>query len=310
MIQNPYAGLTLVQAPTVEPITLATAKGFLNVSLGFTRDDFYIQSLISVARQHIESILRRALLTQVWQLSLQNFPGRNYNSWPESITEAPDAWNKTAYIKLPLPPLQSVISLQYIDTTGKQYTMPQGLTGGAPMNPFAAWRATNLYYSGELIASGGFVQAVTTGGTSGGTLPVFGSTTGATTTDGTVVWTCQGPVSPATPWGTGNAAVSNGYNVFTDYEPGRIWLPFSQIWPTVILLPGAPIKILFVAGYVDVPTLQTQFEGYYATIQALQMIVGYCYENRIPPAEVRKGITAGGVDFIAEQLLENYRCWE
>lgn len=306
-MSNTYAGLVLVQGPTVEPVTLTTAKGFLNVSLSFTRDDSYITTLISVSRQHIESIMHRALLTQTWEKSLINFPGRNYNSWPTTETEAPDAWAKTAYIKLPLPPLQSVISLTYIDTSGTVYVMPQGLSGGAPTAPFESWAASTSYQVGQIIGVGGYTQMCTTAGISGLTIPTFATTTGATTVDGTAVWTCQGIPNP---WGTGNAQLPNSYNVFTDFEPGRIWLPFSQIWPTNILLPGNPIKIRFVAGYSSLAALQSQFEGYYATIQALQMIIGYCYENRIPPAEIRKGISAGGIDIVVEQLLQNYRCWE
>ncbi len=32
-------------------------------------------------------------------------------------------------------------------------------------------------------------------------------------------------------------------------EPGRLYLPFSGIWPTTILLPGSPIQITYVCGY-------------------------------------------------------------
>ena len=52
------------------------------------------------------------------------------------------------------------------------------------------------------------------------------------------------------------------YNVLTDFEPGRIVLPYSQIWPPDILMPGAPIQITYVAGYADVATLQSKFEGW------------------------------------------------
>ncbi len=36
-----------------------------------------------------------------------------------------------------------------------------------------------------------------------------------------------------------------------NFEPARIVLPFSGIWPTTILLPGAPIQITYTAGYAS-----------------------------------------------------------
>jgi hypothetical protein len=95
--------------------------------------------------------------------------------------------------------------------------------------------------------------------------------------------------------------------VFTDFEPGRIVLGFSQIWPTVILLPGAPIQVSFTCGYVDLLTLQSCFEGFPATIHAIKMIIGYLYENRIPPSEMRRSFVASGINYVIEELLEPYR---
>lgn len=56
----------------------------------------------------------------------------------------------------------------------------------------AAWVANHIYALGGQVVSGGFVQEVTTAGTSGSTLPPFGTVTGDTTADFTVVWTCRG----------------------------------------------------------------------------------------------------------------------
>lgn len=95
--------LTLVTAPAVEPIDLATAKAHLRVDI--TDDDSLITALITAARQHVEVITRRALITQTWDLSL--------DAWPEGNT-----------ILVPLPPLQSMASITYKDSAGTVYTMP------------------------------------------------------------------------------------------------------------------------------------------------------------------------------------------
>jgi len=58
-----------------------------------------------------EGLLNRALVTQTWELTLDDFPAP-HRRWP----------TKAAPIKIPLPPLQSITSLQYIDTAGTLQT--------------------------------------------------------------------------------------------------------------------------------------------------------------------------------------------
>ena len=93
--------INLIDSPTEEPISLAEAKKHLRVEI--TDDDDYINSLIVVAREHVETITRRALITQVWELGLDNFPSEE--------------------IEIPLPPLQSVGSVKYTDTDGVVQTL-------------------------------------------------------------------------------------------------------------------------------------------------------------------------------------------
>jgi hypothetical protein len=62
-----------------------------------------------------------------------------------------------------------------------------------PGSPNQVWRASKPFaLNMALIDGNGFVQRVTTAGTSGSSAPTFNSTAGATTTDGTVTWTNQG----------------------------------------------------------------------------------------------------------------------
>jgi hypothetical protein len=56
------------------------------------------------------------------------------------------------------------------------------------------WQASHAYSVGqEALDPAGNAQKVQTAGTSGTTAPAWNETTGGTTNDGSVVWTCEGP---------------------------------------------------------------------------------------------------------------------
>lgn len=98
--------LRLVIAPTGNPVTLAEAKVHLRVSAA--ADDADITAMVTAATGQLDGrdgILGRALVTQQWQLLLDCFPG-------------------ASVIKMPLPPLQSVESITYVDAAGATQTLP------------------------------------------------------------------------------------------------------------------------------------------------------------------------------------------
>jgi uncharacterized phiE125 gp8 family phage protein len=93
--------LTLITPPAVEPISLSEAKAHLRVS--HTNDDTLIAMYIRAVREYLEGpygFLGRALVTQTWRLTLDEFP----------LNE----------IKIPLPPLRSISSIAYDDTAGNE----------------------------------------------------------------------------------------------------------------------------------------------------------------------------------------------
>lgn len=111
--------LSLVTAPTVEPVSLAEIKAHLRVDTN--DEDAYLHSLISAARQYFDGrsgTLGRALNTQTWKMTLPAF-----SDW----------------INIPLPPLQSVSSVKYYDTSDSLQTVAttvyevivDGTAGGA-----------------------------------------------------------------------------------------------------------------------------------------------------------------------------------
>ena len=100
------AALSLVTAPTAEPVSLDEAKTHLRVT--GNDEDLLIDALIKAARQHVEGRdgwLNRALITQTWDLFLDCFP---------KSSELP--------IVVPLPPLQSITSITYLDGAGASQT--------------------------------------------------------------------------------------------------------------------------------------------------------------------------------------------
>ena len=82
--------LALTSPPSVEPISLSDAKAHLKIDT--TDDDALITRLIAAARARAEWHTGRALITQSWTLWL-------------------DGWPPTGAIEIPLPPLQSVVSV-------------------------------------------------------------------------------------------------------------------------------------------------------------------------------------------------------
>jgi uncharacterized phiE125 gp8 family phage protein len=103
-------GLKLVSLPTIEPVTLAEAKAHLR--LDTEADDAYVSALIVAARERVELFLRRALITQIFEYTIDQFPANKYLIYT------------TSFIDLPRPPLRSVDWIKYIDAAGNQQTLP------------------------------------------------------------------------------------------------------------------------------------------------------------------------------------------
>jgi uncharacterized phiE125 gp8 family phage protein len=96
------SALVLFTAPSSEPLTLTEAKAHLRVTTA--DEDTLITSLVVAARRHVETLTRRALVSQVWDYFLDAFPG----------------WE----IEVPLPPLVSVDSIKYLESAaGAQTTL-------------------------------------------------------------------------------------------------------------------------------------------------------------------------------------------
>ena len=110
--------LQLVTPPAGEPISLAEAKLHLRVDGG--DDDLLIGSLITAARQAAETITGRQLMTARWRLVLDAFPGPLLMH-----AGSGSSFSLPAHaILLAKCPVQSVVSVEYLDMNGTTQVLP------------------------------------------------------------------------------------------------------------------------------------------------------------------------------------------
>lgn len=98
-------GLSLVTAPTIEPVTLEQAKKQVGLSLDDGYHDELLGSLITAARQTVEARTNRAIINQTWDMVLDCFP---YGLEP---------------IYIPKAPLSSITSIKHYDTSNVEQTI-------------------------------------------------------------------------------------------------------------------------------------------------------------------------------------------
>lgn len=125
--------LVFSPSPITEPVTLQEAKDHLRVVVA--DDDDYISGLITECRVLIENATERALIAQTWDVFFDHFPHRPWlrggvgymppscDTWPEGAQYPASAFGDHDYLELPLPPLQQVTQITYVDPTGATPTL-------------------------------------------------------------------------------------------------------------------------------------------------------------------------------------------
>lgn len=97
------SGLVEITAPALEPVTLAEAK--LHLRVDTSADDALITTLILAARTLAEEVSGRAFIDQTWDWFLDEFE------------------NSDTLLRIPKPPLNSIVTLKYIDEDGATITL-------------------------------------------------------------------------------------------------------------------------------------------------------------------------------------------
>lgn len=101
--------ITTVYADNVADSTLGAGAPSLNSTV-----DPYLTALIITARMTCEDITKQKFITQQWQQVIDN--------WPTVAPGEPRS-RAGAFIDVMLPPLQSIDSISYFDTTGAEQTL-------------------------------------------------------------------------------------------------------------------------------------------------------------------------------------------
>jgi uncharacterized phiE125 gp8 family phage protein len=105
-------GLTRIQAPATDFVTLEEALAHCRVTTDVEAG--LVQGYVFAARELVENDTGRAFITQKWALTLDN-------AWP-TIKDR-DTGRDQKRIVLPKPPIQSVDSITYFDSSGVQQTL-------------------------------------------------------------------------------------------------------------------------------------------------------------------------------------------
>jgi uncharacterized phiE125 gp8 family phage protein len=92
--------LSLVTAPTLEPVSLVEARAQCRVDS--TEEDGLIAGYMLAARDYVETYTRRALMAQTWEQTVDELGGE---------------------IVLKKPPIQSVTSVKYTDVASVEQTL-------------------------------------------------------------------------------------------------------------------------------------------------------------------------------------------
>lgn len=108
-------GLVRTVDPVELAVALADARKQCEIGQSDTTHDSHLTRLIRAATADVERYTRRALVTQTWRLSL--------NDWPCDSTHYRRYAGYSGRILLPRPPLQSVTSITYVNDAGTVETI-------------------------------------------------------------------------------------------------------------------------------------------------------------------------------------------
>jgi uncharacterized phiE125 gp8 family phage protein len=109
----PLSNYVVSTAPTEEPLSVDEAK--TNLRVDYNDDDVLIQGLVTAAREQVEAMTRRALISRTIDFYRDQFPG--IPPWPNSPV-----------IELPLSPVSAVSAFEYTDSanTAHNWTISNG----------------------------------------------------------------------------------------------------------------------------------------------------------------------------------------
>jgi uncharacterized phiE125 gp8 family phage protein len=104
--------LTLITAPVAKPLIPSEVGDHIRADL--TAEYMLVDVYISAITAKAESYIKRALITQTWELALDHFP-----CVPQAIINT----GRFGGIRLPMSPVQAIDSIVFIDGNGEPQTL-------------------------------------------------------------------------------------------------------------------------------------------------------------------------------------------
>jgi hypothetical protein len=108
----------LITPPAIEPVTLPEAKAHLKIA--HNADDTLVGALITAARVHVETTLRRLLVDQSWRIYCDTFPS-------------------TGRLSLPFAPIREITKITVYDADGDPTTLPGKALNGIEIDVKAGY---------------------------------------------------------------------------------------------------------------------------------------------------------------------------
>lgn len=97
-------GLTVVTAPTLQPVTLAEMRDWLRLPVSYTGENALLDGLIAASTNFAMTYMDRQLMPATMRWTLDRFP------WPNGV------------LRLPRPPHLEIVSIKYFDTNNALQT--------------------------------------------------------------------------------------------------------------------------------------------------------------------------------------------
>jgi hypothetical protein len=280
-------GLTLVQAPAGEPVTLAEAKAWLRVD--FADDDGLVADTVRAARMYVEQRCDRQFVSATLKLTADRFPrysslgGLQYQSdalWDQRVpvTElASRYWPDRSAMRLPRPPLQAVTGIVYVAQDGTTPTLDPAIYTVDPTTE-----------PGRVVPAFGQIWPITRQQPQAVAVTYVAGYGPVTTIAGAVAAGVQ-TVTPAAMYG-----IYPGTTLAIDTGTARELVVVSAVTATTFTAPFAQTHAAGVAVGPGVPEQARQ---------AMKLLVNHWYEHREAVGMALGGPVGEPVALAVESLL-------
>ena len=252
-------GLICTAPPLVEPVSLTELKEYCRIDPGDASQDTTIATLALDARSEAEAFTRKRFVQQTWQLLMDFFPGYIDLKLAGQKVSSPFVSGANAVlvgiryaIMLPYPPLQKLVSFNYLNANGLTTSMIIGPLAIASVGNQSGQPLTVNTAVPHLLASNASVSIAG----NAALVAVIGASSGIViTVTGDSQFTILGVN------GTGSsipaAGTITGFNFNADFlgQPARLAPVFGQMWPVARVILNA-VQVEYVTGFAT-PILAT-----------------------------------------------------